>query len=289
MGAVAPISPPPESPTKKDVMRTSGFMLCTGFGGTVLAWSLGLLLALLISAALHRPELDANGWRTLSVSPKGGAYLICILGGVIVWLAIVAQPWVPAKTEGVTEWNPVLRAVAVSVGFGLAVGLLIGGIVLTFSPAPISSSADERRIIPVFPENAPQPLVAFTVFFSNGSALLSHEQAGALQSFLRPLAQCEGLEVTATGLVSSARYAVDNEPRNLKLASDRADTVVAFAKPQGVFVKKTPPWRDLPTMAASRVMDDGDGSKRNRSRESFNRQVSLRVNNIGSCGLTTKK
>lgn len=289
MGAVAPISPPPDSPAKKEVMRTSGLMLCTGFGGTVLAWALGLMIALLISAAFHRPGLDANDWRTVSVSATGGVYLICILAAVMVWLAIVAQPWVPAKTDGVTDWNPVLRAVAVSVGFGMAVGLLIGAIVLTFSPAPFSSSVDERRIIPVFPGNAPQPLVAFTIFFSNGSAVLSREQEGALRAFLHPLGQCEGLEVTATGLVSSARYAVDNESRNLKLASDRVDAVQAFAKRQGVPVTKAPPWHDLVTMAASRVMDDGDGSKRNLPRESFNRQVSLRVNALGTCGFPTNK
>ena len=152
--------------------------------------------------------------------------------------------------------------------------------------APANSTVDERRIIPVFPKNAPEPLVIFTVFFSNGSATLSREQQSALHAFLVPLSQCQGLQITATGLASSARYAEDNELRNLKLVLDRVNAVQTFARTQGVSVTKAPPWPDLHTMAASRVMDDGDGSKRDLARESFNRQVSLRVNSLGACGFS---
>jgi hypothetical protein len=145
-------------------------------------------------------------------------------------------------------------------------------------------SLDTTRVVPVFPPVSRAPLIAYSVFFANGSPLIASGQHEGLRAFLAPLKHCEGAEITAIGFASSARYAENNEAQNLTLVSDRLTAVEAFAKNERVIIRKAPAWPDLTAMNAARLMDDGDGSVRRPERESFNRRVNLQVTSLGSCG-----
>lgn len=141
------------------------------------------------------------------------------------------------------------------------------------------SSIFEESITPV-------PLVAYTVFFGNGTARISAAQMDALREFLHPLAACDGVILSARGFASSAPYAENSDLRNIMLSSQRVQAVVTAAETMGVqHMTGDQQWDSLESMFAARAFKDSKESKsRFPDREAFNRRVEIRVTSYGACG-----
>ena len=128
------------------------------------------------------------------------------------------------------------------------------------------------------------PRVAYAVFFANGSPGVTRDQQGALNSFLSALSMCSGLAVDIRGFVSSARYAHDNERKNLGLGRKRAEAVFKAAKSAGVTASVTTVGNTLQQVSTSSGFKDADeNGARLFEREAFNRRVEIWVTSYGDC------
>jgi hypothetical protein len=132
----------------------------------------------------------------------------------------------------------------------------------------------------------PAPLVAYTVFFGDGTARISVAQMDALREFLHPLAACDGVILSARGFASSAPYPENSDLRNIMLSSQRVQAVVTVAETMGVHVSGDQQWDSLKSMVAARAFQDSEKGNKSRlpDREAFNRRVELRVTSYGACG-----
>ena len=137
------------------------------------------------------------------------------------------------------------------------------------------------------PEVNHDPLVAYTVFFGNGTANISKTQLEALNEFVLPLRACRGLELRARGYASSAPYTENNDTRNVNLSAQRVDTVAKATELTGIRVMKEEPWYSVNSMTAAQdFQDSAEDKARITDREAFNRRVELRVMSYGTCGKT---
>jgi hypothetical protein len=241
-----------------------------------------VLVALLPLAALHHVDVDDYRWRIFSVSAAGALVVVVVFGVLLASLAISLRAWIPPKRRAVGA-EPVLMSLMRSTVFGAIVGLTVGAVVLAIAPGPVSNSVDERRVIPVYPTVTPPALVAYSAFFPNGSPRLTDTQRGALTAFFEPLRGCGDMRIAARGFASSARYKTNNERKQLKLIEDRIDAVRSVAKVAGIEIPKPEPWQNLETMAAAKLVNDGNGIDREVLRERFNRRVNVEITSFGSC------
>lgn len=268
----------PRAPTQGNHLNSLS-QLFVGITGSLLWGMGGALAAVFIVGRLDGGWQDNYDWKNVLVSEAGlSRFAFILVVGVtllIVWSAV--RPHLSVGGDSVSA------VTAAATGF--LVFLLLSLLTLSVKPSPLRNASDERHIVPVYPSIDTDPILTYSVFFPNDSAVLSKEQTTALTAFMEPLSQCQGLELVVRGFASAAQYPSDNGVKNLKLIQRRLAAVQIIAEKTSMKVAPAEPWPNLEAMAASRLIDDGNGIPRQPMREGLNRRVELRVANLGQCSV----
>lgn len=264
-------------------IKSQGLLLCIVL---MLALAFGATVALIVVAiAVSGGEGNELVWKGVRVDPSASALALLFVGAVLGWLA-AASGLLGDRLARVTSASDATssRVLRVTV-FGFLTFGLIGAISSGIVPdANRYNATRQSRLIPVYPPTSAAPLISYTVFFSNGSSVISAAQSTALKSFFDPLVDCKDLELELQGFVSSRSYSGDNELKNLELSQLRVAAVLALAKTAKVGAKGAPPWKTLQDLETKRRFADRDlRGIELTDREAFNRRVEVRIVSYGNC------
>lgn len=193
-------------------------------------------------------------------------------------------------------WSVLLAAVG-----ALCVAFIGGLIFKTLLPSPSSTyplasfnqfpNLNVRQFpasTPLPPANAPDRPRVWEVYFDNGRPTLVAEQRLWLSRLAKLLSECDALQLTITGVVSSASYPPpDADEKNLQLARARATFVrqlVAELAPKATLIEHA--WADYASLDTRRYFRDlRRASRVEHAAEFLNRRVDIELSPQSKCPL----
>jgi hypothetical protein len=209
--------------------------------------------------------------------------------GVTMAASIAISVWLVAVEHGRVLKRPAVHKLLV---WSMAVCMVSTALGIGIALVPKERDAVENSlIVPPVPSYPQGPIVVqHPIFFANGARTLDAGQRRVLADFFAAAASCTDLQLEVFGFASSATYA--NDPlgeKNLKLALDRADSIIALARDYQITDRRRHEWSDITEMNRKRGVKDEVGGARVTVREFLNRRADVVIHLPAECADTEVK